>query len=82
VYHEKKNLDHGKLSYNNLTSNFHHITQTSFRKLATTLLEAEKQVYIAPSYASVLCRKGLEEWIRWLFENDPDQTWKNHTTLP
>ena len=52
-------------------SNFSFISST-FTLLAATLVEAEQQVYAAPTYAVVLCRKSLEEWIRWLYENDYD----------
>jgi len=54
-----------------MTSNFDFI-QSSFTRLASTLKEAERQVYAAPPYAAVLCRKSLEEWVRWLYENDAD----------
>jgi type I restriction enzyme, R subunit len=64
-----------------MTSNFHHITQTEFRKLATTLIDAEKNVYTAPPYAAVLCRKSLEEWIRWIYENDGDLELPYDTSL-
>jgi len=55
-----------------MISNFQHIIPTVFSKLAATLMDAEKNVYTAPPYAAVLCRKSLEEWIRWLYENDAD----------
>lgn len=55
-----------------MISNFHHITLSPYRKLAVTLQEAEKHTYTAPAYTAVLCRKSLEEWIRWLYENDAD----------
>lgn len=54
-----------------MTSNFDFI-QAPFRNLAPTLREAERQVYAAPPYSAVLCRKALEEWVRWLYENDAD----------
>lgn len=55
-----------------MTSNFHHISISHYRKLAATLQEAEKHTFTAPAYTAVLCRKSLEEWIRWLYENDAD----------
>lgn len=55
-----------------MISNFQHIIPTEFSKLAATLIDAEKNVYTAPPYAAVLCRKSLEEWIRWLYEHDAD----------
>ncbi|NTS42741.1 DEAD/DEAH box helicase family protein [Flavisolibacter sp. BT320] len=54
-----------------MTSNFDFI-QSPFSRLASTLKEAERQVYAAPVYAAVLLRKSLEEWVRWLYENDVD----------
>src|SRR5690606_1310288 len=37
-----------------------------------TLLQAEQYVYEAPDYCAMLCRKALEQWVRWLYEHDPD----------
>lgn len=64
-----------------MTSNFHYITLTPFSRLASTLVDAEKHIYTAPPYAAVLCRKSLEEWIRWLYENDSDLELPYDTTL-
>lgn len=64
-----------------MTSNFHHITHTSFRQLAPTLIDAEKNIFTAPPYAAVLCRKSLEEWIRWIYENDADLELPYDTSL-
>ena len=50
-------------------SNFSYIS-APWSNLATTIQEAEQQVYTAPAYSSVLCRKSLEEWVIWLYEND------------
>lgn len=63
-----------------MISNFDFI-QSPFRLLASTLKEAEKQVYAAPPYAAVLCRKSLEEWVRWLYENDADLELPYDTSL-
>lgn len=52
-------------------SNFSFISST-FTPLAATLQKAEQQVYTEPTYSVVLCRKSLEEWVRWLYENDAD----------
>lgn len=54
-----------------MKSNFDFIP-SSWRRLATTLKEAELHVFIASPFAAVLCRKSLEEWVRWLYENDAD----------
>lgn len=42
----------------------------SFLVLSETAREAEKEVFRAPLYAAMLCRKSLEEWVRWLYEHD------------
>lgn len=39
---------------------------------ASTVFEAEKYVYNASLYCAMLCRKSLEEWVRWMYEHDPD----------
>lgn len=52
-------------------SNFSHISKL-WPKLSLTLDEAEKHVFTTPIYTAVLCRKSLEEWIRWIYENDAD----------
>ena len=64
-----------------MISNFHHISINQFRKLAATLQEAEKHTFTVPSYSAVLCRKSLEEWIRWLYENDVDLEMPYDTSL-
>lgn len=43
--------------------------------------EAEKHVYGAPLYCAMLCRKSLEEWVRWLYEHDPDLVLPYDTSL-
>ena len=63
-----------------MTSNFDFI-QSPFSTLASTLKQAEQQVYAASDYAAVLCRKSLEEWVRWLYENDGDLELPYDTTL-
>ncbi len=50
-------------------SNFSFIPQP-FQALFKTASEAEKEIYRAPLYAAMLCRKSLEEWVRWLYTND------------
>ncbi|MEZ4775423.1 MAG: DEAD/DEAH box helicase family protein [Bacteroidia bacterium] len=40
--------------------------------IAKTPKEAEQHVYGAPLYAAMLCRKSLEEWVRWMYEHDTD----------
>jgi len=35
----------------------------------------------APLYAAMLCRKSLEEWVRWMYEHDYDLALPYDTTL-
>lgn len=49
--------------------------------LAEAPQEAEQQVHAAPLYAAMLCRKSLEEWVRWMYEHDPDLALPYDTTL-
>jgi type I restriction enzyme R subunit len=39
---------------------------------AATAIEAERHVYNAPLFCAMLCRKSLEEWVRWMYEHDSD----------
>jgi type I restriction enzyme R subunit len=50
-------------------SNFSYLP-SSWHDLSRTAIEAEQQVYAAPLYAAMLCRKSLEEWVRWMYEHD------------
>ena len=50
-------------------------------KIAQTPKEAEKHVYGAPLYAAMLCRKSLEEWVRWMYEHDEDLILPYDTSL-
>ncbi len=52
-------------------SNFSFIPGT-WSALAETPQEAERFPYGAPSYCAMLCRKSLEEWVRWMYEHDAD----------
>ncbi|RZJ88109.1 MAG: DUF4145 domain-containing protein, partial [Hymenobacter sp.] len=54
---------------------------TQWSALAPTLHQAEQHVYTAAPYAAVLCRKALEEWVRWLYEHDEDLEQPFDTTL-
>ena len=49
--------------------------------IAQTPKEAEQHVYASPTYAALLCRKSLEEWVRWMYEHDSDLTLPYDTTL-
>jgi len=52
-----------------MTTNFDYLP-VEWRELAHTAIEAEQQVHAAPMYAAMLCRKSLEEWVRWMYEHD------------
>jgi type I restriction enzyme R subunit len=54
-------------------SNFSFIPP-QWASIAETPKEAEQHVYGAPLYAAMLCRKSLEEWVRWMYEHDSDLT--------
>lgn len=49
--------------------------------LAQAPQEAEQHVHNAPLYAAMLCRKSLEEWVRWMYERDTDLVLPYDTTL-
>ena len=61
-------------------TNFSFIPQDK-HSLGVTAKEAEQFVHSAPLYASVLCRKSLEEWVRWMYEHDPDLELPYDTSL-
>jgi type I restriction enzyme, R subunit len=52
-----------------MNSNFSTLPQ-QWQALAQTAMEAEQEVFRAPMYAAMLCRKSLEEWVRWMYEHD------------
>ena len=54
---------------------------TQWAPLAQAPQEAEQHVYAAPLYAAMLCRKSLEEWVRWMYQHDPDLVLPYDTTL-
>src|ERR1035437_8447061 len=61
-------------------SNFDFIT-AQWKHLAKAPREAEMHVYGAPLYCAMLCRKNLEEWVRWMYEHDPDLVLPYDTSL-
>lgn len=63
-----------------MNSNFNFLQQ-EFVPLAETAQRAEAQVHIDPMYCAILCRKSLEEFVRWLYDNDTDLTIPSDTTL-
>ena len=63
-----------------MSSNFSFIPN-HWANIAQTPQEAEQHVYGAPLYAAMLCRKSLEEWVRWMYEHDSDLTLPYDTSL-
>lgn len=63
-----------------MTSNFSFLQQ-EFAPMLETAKAAELHVYTAPMYSAILCRKSLEEFIRWIYDNDKDVTLPYDTTL-
>ena len=61
-------------------SNFSFIP-TQWATLAQAPQEAEQHVRRAPMYAAMLCRKSLEEWVRWMYGHDADLVLPYDTTL-
>jgi type I restriction enzyme R subunit len=61
-------------------SNFSFIP-SHWANISQTPQEAEQHVYGAPLYAAMLCRKSLEEWVRWMYEHDSDLTLPYDTSL-
>lgn len=61
-------------------SNFSFIP-SQWANLAQAPQEAEGHVYGAPLYAAMLCRKSLEECVRWMYEHDGDLVLPYDTAL-
>ncbi|MFN8307328.1 MAG: DEAD/DEAH box helicase family protein [Ferruginibacter sp.] len=55
--------------------------QSEFEPMLETAREAELHVYTKPMYCALLCRKSLEELVRWIYDNDKDITLPYDTTL-
>jgi type I restriction enzyme, R subunit len=63
-----------------MTSNFSFLVN-QWQSLAQAAMEAERNVYRAPLYTAILCRKSLEEWVRWIYEHDEELEFPYDTTL-
>ncbi|HEY6975567.1 MAG TPA: DEAD/DEAH box helicase family protein [Chitinophagaceae bacterium] len=46
-----------------------------------TARRAEEHVFTDPMYCAILCRKSLEEFVKWLYDNDRDLSIPADTTL-
>lgn len=62
-----------------MNSNFSRLPE-AWKRLVRTSIEAEQQVNKAPQYAAMLCRKSMEEWIRYMYETDGDLTLPTYDT--
>jgi type I restriction enzyme R subunit len=63
-----------------MSSNFSFLQQ-EFASMLETARAAEQHIYTAPMYSAILCRKSLEEFIRWIYDNDKDVKLPYDTTL-
>lgn len=63
-----------------MTSNFTFLQQ-EFESLLHTAQRAEQHVHTDPMYCAILCRKSLEEFIKWLYDHDEDLEIPPDTTL-
>jgi type I restriction enzyme R subunit len=63
-----------------MQSNFSFIPN-QWATIAQAPQEAEQHVHHAPLYAAMLCRKSLEEWVRWMYEHDADLVLPYDTSL-
>jgi type I restriction enzyme, R subunit len=61
-------------------SNFSFIP-AQWNALAQTPQEAEQVAQNAPLFAAMLCRKSLEEWVRWIYTHDSDLQLPHDTSL-
>lgn len=62
------------------TSNFSFLL-LEFELLFPTVKRAEEHVFTDPVYCAFLCRKSLEEFVRWLYDNDETLQIPTDTTL-
>lgn len=63
-----------------MESNFSFL-QTEFAALFPTTQRAEQHAVTDPMYAAILCRKSLEEFVKWLYDNDEALEIPADTTL-
>ncbi len=63
-----------------MESNFSFL-QTDFVTMFHTARKAEQYVFADPLYCAILSRKSLEEFLKWLYENDIDLELPADTTL-
>ena len=63
-----------------MPSNFSFL-QHEFSSLYDDVRRAEEHVFTDPMYCAILCRKGLEGFVKWLYDNDKDLELPYDTTL-
>jgi len=63
-----------------MESNFSFLHQ-EFEPMFATVQRAETFVFTDPMYCAILCRKSLEEFVKWLYDNDQDLELPHDTTL-
>lgn len=63
-----------------MESNFSFLRQ-EFSHLFDTAHRAEQHAWVDPMYAAILCRKSLEEFVKWQYDNDEDLEIPTDTTL-
>ncbi|NCU04755.1 MAG: DEAD/DEAH box helicase family protein [Chitinophagaceae bacterium] len=63
-----------------MTSNFSFL-QAEFEPHYETAYRAEQYVFTDPTYSAILCRKGLEQFVKWLYDHDEDLEIPADTTL-
>jgi type I restriction enzyme, R subunit len=55
--------------------------QEEFSEMYDAAHRAEQYVYTDPVSCAIHCRRGLEQFVKWLYENDPDLQKPVDTTL-
>lgn len=63
-----------------MNNNFSFLQQ-EFQPMFATAHKAEEQAFTDPMYSAILSRKSLEEFVKWLYDNDEDLTIPADTTL-
>ena len=63
-----------------MKSNFSFL-QHEFEPMFENAQRAEEHVFTDPMYCAILCRKSLEEFVKWLYDNDKDLEIPFDTTL-
>ncbi len=63
-----------------MPSNFSFL-QHEFAPMYEDIHRAEEHVFTDPMYCAILCRKGLEGLVKWLYDNDKDLELPYDTTL-